>query len=83
MWKLIRTFIRKEVLDWVKREFTEAKIRKLVEKALKAKLGTKKMRTKLGVGMRLSLEQMGFVVTAADAQVLVGDMLDDLVEQML
>ncbi len=83
MWKLIRMFIRAEVLSWMKKEFTQDKLQKLVERALKSKLGTKKMRTKLAVGLRAELGAAGIDITAAAAQSFLKGVLDDLVEQML
>jgi hypothetical protein len=41
------------------------------------------MRQKLAVGLRENLTTAGFDVSAAYAQDLAGDMLDDLVEQVM
>lgn len=89
MWKLIRTFLRAEVMKWVKEQFTQAKIEKLVEKLLKKKLASKTMvrkvapTTRAAVLAQATVDASGNVaITAAGAQTVTKATLDGAIEQV-
>ena len=89
MWKLIRTFLRAEVMKWVKEQFTQAKIEKLVEKLLKRKLASKTMVRKVApTTRRLILEKVTVdangkpQISAQGSQEVLKGSLDAVVEQV-
>lgn len=90
MWRLVRTWMRQEILGWVRREFTKDRIQGMLEGWLKERMVSKTMIRKVAVATRAAVlaeatvDASGNVAITADgAQTVARATLERVIEQVM